>query len=239
MEENTANRPAPLYRRPGRPGVEQTDVDRAADELLRAGERPSIEKVRARTGGSPNTVAPLLDKWWGRLATRVAVGPGAFERLPGSLAQIAEAFYLQALDEARKTATQEEKRTRDALSHTQQDLEVRSHVLSLREKELQRLIDDRDRRLAEGEVQLREATLYVRKLQASKDAAETRSRVLLEELTKERERPRRSPAKPRHVAAARAVPRKTKQKTPASGPRRKPTARRPLSRRAPTRKLRR
>jgi len=41
------------------------DVDRAADALLREGERPTIERIRARLGrGSPNTINPLLDAWW-------------------------------------------------------------------------------------------------------------------------------------------------------------------------------
>jgi len=50
----------------------------AADSLLRAGERPTIEKVRAKIGrGSPNTINPLLDAWWQRLAGRLDAGPAA------------------------------------------------------------------------------------------------------------------------------------------------------------------
>jgi len=45
--------------------VSQSDVSHAADSLLRAGERPTIDKVRAKIGkGSPNTVNPMLDAWW-------------------------------------------------------------------------------------------------------------------------------------------------------------------------------
>ena len=43
-----------------------------------AGERPTIEKVRARLGsGSPNTITPLLEAWWKRLAGRLDAGPAA------------------------------------------------------------------------------------------------------------------------------------------------------------------
>ena len=50
-------------------GVSAGDVERAADALLRAGERPTIEKVREKLGtGSPNTINPLLDAWWKRLS---------------------------------------------------------------------------------------------------------------------------------------------------------------------------
>jgi hypothetical protein len=65
------------------PGLGAADIDRAADSLLQVGERPTIEKVRARLGrGSPNTINPLLDAWWKRLAGRLDAGPAALHRLP-------------------------------------------------------------------------------------------------------------------------------------------------------------
>ena len=64
-------------------GITSSDVDRAADALLREGQRPTIEKVRAKIGrGSPNTINPLLDQWWSRLAGRLDAGPAALHRLP-------------------------------------------------------------------------------------------------------------------------------------------------------------
>ena len=58
-----------------RRGVTAADVERAADALFRVGERPTIEKVRAKLGtGSPNTINPLLDAWWKRLASRRLLG---------------------------------------------------------------------------------------------------------------------------------------------------------------------
>lgn len=48
---------APHGRQPR--GVQGTDVDQVADALLRAGQRPTVEKIRAQLGtGSPNTINP-------------------------------------------------------------------------------------------------------------------------------------------------------------------------------------
>jgi Plasmid replication region DNA-binding N-term len=77
---------------PSSRGVSSTDVERAADALLRLGERPTIEKIRASLGGgSPNTINPLLDAWWKRLSARLDAGPAALHRLPESVAHVAEA----------------------------------------------------------------------------------------------------------------------------------------------------
>src|SRR6267378_4743389 len=109
-------------------GVSAGDVERAADALLRAGDRPTIEKVREKLGtGSPNTINPLLDTWWKKLSARLDAGPAALHRLPESVAHVAEALWMQALDEGRRRAAQEHRSTQRALSHDQQALEIRSH----------------------------------------------------------------------------------------------------------------
>jgi hypothetical protein len=59
MLESTSR--ALRYGPPSR-GITAGDVERAADALLREGDRPTIEKIRAKIGrGSPNTINPLLD----------------------------------------------------------------------------------------------------------------------------------------------------------------------------------
>ncbi|MEJ8850159.1 DNA-binding protein [Variovorax rhizosphaerae] len=58
-----------------RRGVQEEDVFRAADALLSEGLRPTIERVRLKIGrGSPNTVSPMLEKWFGTLSQRIAGG---------------------------------------------------------------------------------------------------------------------------------------------------------------------
>lgn len=131
-------------------GVGAADVERAADALLRAGERPTVERVRQKIGrGSPNTINPLLDAWWKRLAGRLDAGPAALHRLPEVLLHTAEALWLHALQEARIRVRQELGVEERRISQTEQALEVRSHVLTLREGELERRLQDRD-----GEISL-------------------------------------------------------------------------------------
>jgi hypothetical protein len=89
-----------LYREKG---VTALDVQRAADALLRRGQKPSIAAVREELGGgSPNTLAPLLEKYWKGLGTRLPSGPESLERVPESLARMTEALWLRSLDEARE-----------------------------------------------------------------------------------------------------------------------------------------
>ncbi len=60
----------------GARGVQTEEVWAAADAVLAQGERPTIERVRQQLGrGSPNTVGPMLDGWYGSLAKRLGTGP--------------------------------------------------------------------------------------------------------------------------------------------------------------------
>ena len=152
--------------RPGPPsrGISPRDVELAADALMRAGERPTIEKVREKIGrGSPNTINPALDAWWKRLGARLDAGPAALHRLPESVAHVAEALWMQALDEARRRAGQELTRDAHSALTAKQDLEVRSHVLTLREGELDSRLKDRERTQAALQTQLQDLTLLLRK----------------------------------------------------------------------------
>jgi hypothetical protein len=86
-------------------GVSALDVQRAADALLRSGQKPSVAAVREQLGGgSPNTVGPLLKQYWRGLGKRIPAGPEALERVPESLARMTEALWLRSLDEARERA---------------------------------------------------------------------------------------------------------------------------------------
>ena len=166
--------------------VTSTDVDRAADALLRAGERPTIEKVRQKIGrGSPNTINPLLDQWWSRLAGRLDAGPAALHRIPEPVAHAAEGLWLTALAEARRRAALETRGTRAAIDRDRQDLAVQTHVLGLREAELKARIDTSDRRIAELETELAALTTLLRKAQASRPAQQRESQ------------PRRAPGRAR------------------------------------------
>ena len=168
MSESTT--PPKRYGPPSR-GVTSADVERAADACLREGHRPTIDRIREKLGtGSPNTINPLLDVWWKRLGNRLDGGPAALHRLPEDIAQIAEALWLQALDTARRRAALEQQSTNRNLAQDKQNLEVRSHVLSLREGELESRLRDRERREAALEAQVQELTALLRKEQATRDS---------------------------------------------------------------------
>src|SRR5271170_2854701 len=152
-------------------GITQSDVSHAADTLLRAGERPTIEKVRAKIGkGSPNTINPMLDAWWKTLSARLDAGPAALHRLPETVAHVAEALWMQALDEGRRRAHAELKTTERLSADKEQNLEVRSHVLTLREGELDSRLRDRERIIDDLNLRLRELTTMLRKEQAAREA---------------------------------------------------------------------
>jgi len=58
-------------------GIQEADVFEAADALLAEGKRRTIERVRMKIGrGSPNTVSPMLERWFGTLPDRL-VGSAA------------------------------------------------------------------------------------------------------------------------------------------------------------------
>jgi len=151
-------------------GITSSDVSHAADTLLRAGERPTIDKVRAKIGkGSPNTINPLLDAWWKTLSARLDSGPAALHRLPETVAHVAEALWMQALEEGRRRAHAELKTSERIAAEHQQNLEVRSHVLTLREGELDSRLRDRDRTIDDLNLRLRELTTMLRKEQATRE----------------------------------------------------------------------
>jgi hypothetical protein len=193
--------PELTYPSPGRAppsrGVSSTDVERAADRLLRAGDRPTIEKIRAvLKGGSPNTINPLLDAWWRRLSARLDSGPAALHRLPESVAHVAEALWMQALDEGRRRAQLELKSSERDAAEQQQALQVRSHVLSLREGELDSRLRDRESAIAALNRQLRELTRLLRNEQATREAQSRRIAALEAELLVRRQ-PRKNPPRAR------------------------------------------
>jgi hypothetical protein len=177
--------PLPSATRPETRSITSVDVERAADSLLREGERPTIEKVRLKIGrGSPNTIYPLLDAWWSRLASRLDAGPAALHRLPEPVAQAAEALWLTALEEARRRAQLESGSTRKALARERQDLAVEAHVISIREQELKDRLAEADRRAAKLELEIETLTTLLRKEQASRAATDRRLAAAQDELQK-------------------------------------------------------
>jgi predicted nucleic acid-binding Zn-ribbon protein len=107
------------------PRIGQTDVFRAADELLLEGNRPTIDRVRMRLGrGSPNTINEHLDAWWLKLGARLRDIPGReFPQLPDRTAKALLTLWNEALEGAQDTL-------RGAIGARESEVAAREQALS-------------------------------------------------------------------------------------------------------------
>lgn len=127
-------------------GVQMEEVWAAADTILRLGERPTIERVRQQLGrGSPNTVGPMLDNWYGSLARRLQSPVDAVEHdgsaevpLPAPVVRAAKAIWGRALQYAEERATAQFTEARKELSLQAEALRQEQELLA---QETQRLAD--------------------------------------------------------------------------------------------------
>ena len=123
------------------------EVWAAADAVLSLGERPTIERVRQHLGrGSPNTVGPMLDGWYGSLAKRLHQHAAEDERdasgaallLPAAVARAAKTMWGRALQHAEDQAAANLVESREELEVQAGALrEARDHLA----KETQRQVD--------------------------------------------------------------------------------------------------
>lgn len=106
-------------------GITQEQVDTAADGLLQAGERPTVEKVRAKLcTGSPNTITRMLDAWRLGLADRLRRA-NELPTLPDEIGQAMTALWSQAMQHARERIQQEIQAERDALQQSRTAMDAR------------------------------------------------------------------------------------------------------------------
>lgn len=149
-------------------GITRDDVWQAADSLLKAGQRPTIERIRLHLGrGSPNTVSPHLDAWFAALGGRIQ-DPQGFAPAPGCPEPVTEAaryLWEAALQSARtsteaalaqreaalaeaSTALQQE---REALAQERQVMKARLEGAEAAMAELTRARDEAAERAARAE----------------------------------------------------------------------------------------
>lgn len=127
-------------------GVQMDEVWAAADAVLALGERPTIERVRQQLGrGSPNTVGPMLDGWYGALAKRLQAPGEAAEQeadadapLPAAVLRAAKTLWGRALQHADERATAQFIKAREAQEAQAQALRQAEEALA---QETQRLAD--------------------------------------------------------------------------------------------------
>ena len=150
-------------------GVQEDDVWGAADLLLHEGLRPTIERVRQKIGrGSPNTVSPMLERWFASLGQRLAGGtvPAAGNDADGVPVSVRNATRL-LWETARREA---EEVQRGELESVRSELQERGNALA----EAQAALSQREDAFAHARVSLDSA------LASSQQARETLERQLKE-----------------------------------------------------------
>lgn len=123
-------------------GITQEQVDAAIDALVAAGERPTIERVRAALGtGSPNTLIRMLEIWWGNLGARLSKQHVklAIPDAPAAVSAAASELWMVALAEARAQAQsdhqsirEEVERVKIAVGQERAELQARAEFRPLR-----------------------------------------------------------------------------------------------------------
>src|SRR5690348_4485206 len=107
-------------------GITQEQVNQAADAIIAAGERPTVEKIRQQLGtGSPNTVTRMLDTWRQGLSERLRQAR-LLPELPDEVGQAMTALWAQALQHALTHAQQELQAEREALQRATAALDART-----------------------------------------------------------------------------------------------------------------
>lgn len=194
-------------------GVQMEDVWAAADAVLSQGERPTIERVRQQLGrGSPNTVGPMLDGWYGSLAKRLLTPGEALdnaqdpvEQLPGPVLRATKMLWGRAVQHAQDGATaaiaQEkaelDKRAED-LKQAQHDLEQERQRLEDRSEALSVVMQAKDAQLAETSGQVKELHAQLQGYQTLLD--EARAQNILLQQAAEAQRQRQESAEAGHRA---------------------------------------
>ena len=115
----------------------QSRVDAAAFALLREGRNPTVAVVRERMGGgSPNVVAPALQRWRLTFAAQLDQNAGsALEVMPPGVLEIVQALWSRALFEAHRVRD-ESRSAADALDEVNAlAAELRRRLVQLQERE--------------------------------------------------------------------------------------------------------
>ena len=162
--ENLSSNVSTFAPRGGR-GIQEAQVWEAADALVHEGLRPTIERVRQKIGsGSPNTVSPMLERWFATLGKRLDghganLAAGEAHQLPLAVVQAAKLFW----DAARREADQVQVQKTEA---TRRELELQREALARKESEL----TQRDASFQQARVALDEALASSRQAVAAMEA---------------------------------------------------------------------
>lgn len=173
-------------------GISELDVHQAADDIIAAGERPTVERIRAHLGtGSPNTVTRWLETWWQTVGFRLrqraieAAVPG----IPERVAHLSQRLWQAALQDAGELAQTQLESTRHALEERERLLEEDRVALTLaieasqkREREAQVQTQAAATTAEQLAAQVSQMTAQVQDLLRQRDGAYGRAERLEQEL---------------------------------------------------------
>ncbi|NDZ18984.1 hypothetical protein C7T35_21945 [Variovorax sp. WS11] len=193
-------------------GIQEDDVFAAADALLAEGKRPTIERVRLKIGrGSPNTVSPMLERWFATLGERL-VGSTAGsasarpagndpDGMPVGVRNAAKLLWETARREAEEVQRVEMESVRSDLQVREDALAEAQTVLAQREEAFAHARASLDAALASSqqaretlELQLKEHALEAHRVRIGLDDDIKRLTALLSQAGETQERMRREHA---------------------------------------------
>jgi chromosome segregation ATPase len=159
-------------------GITQEQVNAAADALVVAGDKPTVEKIRQALGtGSPNTVTRMLDAWRNTLAQRLR----DVIKLPDVPPEVGQAFaevWRLAIAHAETLARVALLEEQNALFADQTSLTQERKLWEIALAEAQANVAENRAKLAQTEVQARERQALIEQLEAQcADLLEQRNRL--------------------------------------------------------------
>lgn len=149
-------------------GITEQQVFDAADAVLVAGERPTIERVRRELGsGSPNTVNRYLELWWKRIAAQLNSGKSAIASRPEAVETAFQSVWRLALSAADAALVERTQSERQALMQEAAALAAEKGRLQTTQQALEQA-----KSLLDGQMKaLRDELASVRRLSEERETA--------------------------------------------------------------------
>ena len=188
-------------------GVQEADVWAAADALLAQGLRPTIERVRQQIGrGSPNTVSPMLESWFGTLGQRLGVVQTANPQqgVPENVLRLAQELWDSARGQALEAAQQALQEREAALEASRRSHEADLEHMEQREKALHQQKQAMDEAMKLARTQAQELSRRLDEMQQLAQEREAQLSSLRAELAaaaKAREQERKEHSEEQQAAA--------------------------------------
>jgi len=159
-------------------GITQEQVNAAADALVAAGDKPTVDKVRQALGtGSPNTVTRMLENWRATLAQRMQKVI-TLPDLPSEVGQAFTELWRLAVAHATTQAQAALATEQNALFAEQTNLEQERKLWQIALDEARGQATEATMKLAYAEVQGRERASLIAQLEAQvTDVRQQRERL--------------------------------------------------------------